>query len=111
MGTLGRRFIAWRRSVMFLVVVLATAFGLLPSMAQASSSGEVAALLHEIRSLSERALAAANAASEAATIAEVKAGADSVYRIMWGIPSGLAEDGANGAEVAHGWKERWQTDE
>ena len=61
--------------------------------------------------MADQALTAAESAASAGTVAEVKRGADEVYLLMWGISSGLAEPGATGAVVSHGWKERWQTDE
>lgn len=76
-----------------------------------ASPDEIAALLNEIQVLSAEALAAAETAASAATVDEVKRAADAVYQRMWGLSSGLAEPGATGAEAAHGWKERWQTDE
>lgn len=72
------------------------------------SRSEASALLLEMGRLAEQALAASRAAEQASSVAGVKAGADSVLRVVWGLPSGRgAGEGADEIR-APGWKERWQ---
>lgn len=66
--------------------------------------------LQVIEQLAERALTASKAAETAETVEDVKAHADEVYQTVWGVSSGLADAGATGAEMVHGWKTRWQVD-
>lgn len=61
-----------------------------------------------MQNLAEKALAASKQAQEAGSVADVKRYSDEVFATIWGIPSGLAEESAHGAENAHGWKTRWQ---
>lgn len=71
------------------------------------STTEAAALLREMRQLTEQALAASRGAEQGAGVADVKAAAGQVLTAVWGIPAGVSGEGA--AEVAvPGWKERWQ---
>jgi hypothetical protein len=71
------------------------------------SPADAGALLREMRDLTQQALTASRAAEQAATVAEVKAGADRVFQLIWGMPSGMASGGA--AEAPYpGWKEQWQ---
>ena len=90
-----------------LIVLLAWAGGT-PTAAQ---SGDAAGYLTEIEQLTVQALESAERGASAESIADVKAAADAVYEALWGMPSGLGTPGATGAVAAHGWKERWQTDE
>ena len=64
--------------------------------------------LQELDRLLQEARAHSTAASEAATIDEVRHHADGVFVTIWGQPSGLA-DRMGGAAAMHGWKTRWQT--
>jgi len=97
------------RSARGLAFVLAGLLFLPGSPVRAQSPGEadVAPLLEEIVARAETALDASRAAEEAASVAAVKASADTVVRAVWGLSSGLTE-GA-GASDLHGWKTRWQT--
>jgi hypothetical protein len=70
------------------------------------SNREAGQLLQEMRQLTEQALAASRAAQQAATVEEVKAGADRVFQAVWGMPSGMLEGNAEARQ--HGWKEKWQ---
>jgi hypothetical protein len=75
---------------------------------QSLSTAEARALLGEMQQLTEQALAASRAAEQAASVADVKAGADRVLRVVWGSATARgAGDGAAEIEVP-GWKERWQ---
>jgi hypothetical protein len=67
----------------------------------------VGPLLEEIVARAEAALEASRAAEQASSVAAVKASADTVFRAVWGLSSGLTE--ADGASALHGWKTRWQT--
>lgn len=96
-----------RLALVFVFLILSAAILARPAAAQ----GEIATLLGEIGEMTDQALAAAERGASGATIADVKQSADEVYRLMWGISSGLADPGASGAVATHGWKERWQTDE
>ncbi len=78
--------------------------------AHAQQGPSPGALLDQIHRLSEQALEASRAAEQAATVADVKRGADAVFAAIWGQPSGLAADGAWGEAEQHGWKVRWQVD-
>lgn len=72
------------------------------------SNAEVRALLGEMQQLAQQALAASRAAEQASSVAEVKAGADRVLEVVWGVPSRYAA-GEGADEIrTHGWKERWQ---
>lgn len=71
------------------------------------SDAEVGALLREMQAMTQEALAASRAAERASSVGEVKAGADRVFRSIWGLPSGI--DGDETVEVPeHGWKTHWQ---
>ena len=78
--------------------------------ARARAEQEIADHLQAIQQLTEGALEASRAAAQAASVAEVKQHADHVFAAVWGVLSGLAEDGASGAAQTHGWKTRWQVD-
>lgn len=69
---------------------------------------EVGSYLTEIQELAQHALEASHNAEDASTIADIKRHADEVFTTVWGIPSGLADEAARGAQQAHGWKTRWQ---
>ena len=71
---------------------------------------EVGHYLQEIVQLTEEALEASRQAEEAESVADVKRLSDQVFEAVWGVPSGLAEEGASGAAHMHGWRTRWQTD-
>ena len=71
------------------------------------AQNNISAHLQAIDQLSQEALEASRAAESAATVAEVKAGADAVFATVWGLPSGLTSD-HRGAAAIHGWKSRWQ---
>jgi hypothetical protein len=71
------------------------------------SPAEAGALLLEMHAMAQEALAASRAAERASTVAEVKAGADRVFRSIWGLPSGISGD-ATGEVPEHGWKTHWQ---
>lgn len=73
-----------------------------------AANDRAATLLQEIEQLTGEALAASRAAQSAATVEAVKQQADAVYRIIWGIPSGLATADASGEARVLGWKEQWQ---
>ena len=74
-----------------------------------SAEADVSATLQEIRQMSEQALRASQAAEKAETVGAVKRHADRVFALVWGTPSGLADEKARGAANVHGWKTRWQT--
>ena len=99
-----------RPFLLSLVLLPLLAVGLLapPAAAQTSAAEEVS-LLREIVTRTETAHDVSRAAETAATVAEVKAAADSVFEAVWGRPSGLADGDAHGASAQHGWKTRWQT--
>ncbi|PQJ33288.1 hypothetical protein BSZ35_00555 [Salinibacter sp. 10B] len=103
-----------RRTLPFLLFVLA-GLGLLfvpPSLqAQTPSGDEVGPLLRDIVNRTEAALQVSKTAEEAQSVADVKAAADSVFRAVWGISSGIAPTEAKGGVAHHGWKVRWQTTE
>ncbi len=89
----------------FLVAaVLALSLAGRPAAAQ-SSDEEVGSYLQEIVQLTEQALEASRAAERAQTVGDVNA----VFEAVWGLPSGLAAEGARGAANQHGWQTRWQT--
>lgn len=97
-----------------LLLVLVSASLLLssqPLRAQSPSSEEVGPLLRDIVDRTEAALQASQTAEEASSVADVKAAADSVFRAVWGVSSGIASSGETGAVTQHGWKTRWQTTE
>lgn len=77
--------------------------------AQSPSAEDIGPLLRDIVDRTEGALQASISAGEASSVAGVKAAADSVFRAVWGVPSGSAETGETGAVSQHGWKTRWQT--
>ena len=79
--------------------------------AQSPSDEDVGPLLREIVDRTEGALQASTSAEEASSVADVKAAADSVFRAVWGVPSGISATDASGAVAQHGWKTRWQTTE
>lgn len=93
-----------------LAVALIACVGLWTGQARAQDSDEIAQYLTSIHDLAEEAHAASRAAEEAGSVAELKRHVDEVFAAIWGIPSGLAEEGAYGAAAAHGWKTRWQAD-
>lgn len=82
-----------------------------PATAQedAPSEEEVGPLLQTMTNRAETALDASASAEEAESVADVKAAADTVFRVVWGTSSGLEETNAVGASDQHGWKTRWQT--
>ena len=81
-----------------------------PSSSETSSpEAEISTYLQQIRQMSQEALKASRAAENAETVGAVKQHADEVFALIWGMPSGLADESARGAEHAHGWKTRWQT--
>ncbi len=77
--------------IVSLVVLVSCLTGL---EARAQAEQEVADHLQAIQQLTEDALNAIRAAAQAASIAEVKQQADHVFAAVWGVPSGLAQDGA-----------------
>ena len=103
---------AWRPGGGWLLPLLLLTIASPASSARAAGpADEIARYLQEIDALTSEALAAAEVAASGESIEAVKAGADAVYRAMWGISSGLLDPGADPALQTHGWKERWQTDE
>ena len=60
-------------------------------------------MLQEAVTLSEQ-------AASASDVAGVKAKADEVFALVWGMPSGKEAGDATGAVSIHGWKTRWQVD-
>lgn len=72
------------------------------------SDAEAMALLGEMRSMTEQALAVTRAAEQAASVAEVKSAANRVFELAWGQPSGVAPTDPTGAVTSLGWKEHWQ---
>lgn len=93
-----------------LTVVLATGLSLSTQQALAQDQDEIAQYLTAIQEMTESARLSSQRAQEAETVAEVKDHVDDVFADVWGMTSGLAEDGAWGAAAAHGWKTRWQAD-
>jgi len=89
-----------------LLIVLAASLTGVEARAQA----DIARHLQAIKQLTDEALTASRAAAQAGSVAEVKQQADKVFTAVWGVPSGLAEEDTYGAEKAHGWKTRWQSD-
>jgi hypothetical protein len=71
------------------------------------SRAEARALLGEMQQITEQALAASRAAEQAATVAEVKSGAEKVLAAVWGSAAARGGEGQNEIKVP-GWKERWQ---
>ena len=76
--------------------------------ARAQQSGDVGGYILQMHDLAQQALASSRAAEEAASVADVKRRTDEVFAAVWGVPSGLVGESAQGAEYAHGWKTRWQ---
>lgn len=76
--------------------------------AMQASAQDVGPMLAEIQDLANGALEAARRAAEAPDVETAKAHADRVFEAVWGVPSGLAEEGAEGAAPMHGWMTRWQ---
>ena len=74
----------------------------------AQPADDIGSYLLEIRELAQHALEASRSAENAPTVADIKHHADEVFTTVWGIPSGLADESARGAEQAHSWKTRWQ---
>jgi hypothetical protein len=72
------------------------------------SRADARALLGEMRELTEQALATSRAAEQAASVADVKAGADRVLQTVWGAASGRGTGEAAAEVNVPGWKERWQ---
>lgn len=75
----------------------------------AHAQDDIGAHLQAMYDLSEEALAASQAAERARSVDDVKAQADKVFSIFWGMPSGIGD--GTGAVAVHGWKVRWQTNE
>ncbi len=100
-GTFSRAYLA------VFVFTLAMYFAF-PAQSAAQQREDVGDYLAQMQHLAERALAAARQAEQAPSVAEVKLLSDDVFAAVWGIPSGLAEESARGAEKAHGWKTSWQ---
>jgi hypothetical protein len=72
------------------------------------STAEARALLGEMQQLTEQALAASRAAEQAASVADVRTGADRVLQLVWGSATSRGE-GTGATEInVPGWKERWQ---
>lgn len=71
------------------------------------SDAEGAALLQEMSSMVEQALAASRAAEQAGSVAEVKAAAAQVSQMVWGVPATVPAEGVEPVGSL-GWKERWQ---
>jgi hypothetical protein len=72
------------------------------------STAEARALLGEMQQLTEQALAASRAAEQAASVADVRSGADRVLQLVWGSATSRGE-GTGATEInVPGWKERWQ---
>ena len=90
--------------------MFSTAPLLTAAQAQPVTNEEVGQYLQEIVRLTEEALEASRQAEEAESVAEVKRFSDEVFEAIWGVPSGLAEEGTSGAAHMHGWRTRWQTD-
>jgi hypothetical protein len=80
---------------------------MIPSPVRAQSA-DVGTYLIEMRELTERALSASRDAETAASVGAVKEHADEVFASIWGVSSGIVDEGASGAENTHGWKTRWQ---
>lgn len=74
-----------------------------PSLSDSHSTGRH---ISAIEALANSAHEAANAAVNAASVADVKEQADLVYTYVWGQSSGLPQ--RSGAAVVPGWKTRWQ---
>lgn len=95
-----------------LALFLSWGFASQPAYGQQPSEvgpSEVGPYLQEVVQLAEEALAASREAERAETVAGVKAGAETTFQAVWGLPSGLSEGRAGGASNQHGWKTRWQT--
>lgn len=73
-----------------------------------AQSSKIGTYLNEIRELAQQALEASRKAETAPDLPQLKMHADAVFRTVWGLPSGLADPRARGAEQVHGWKTRWQ---
>lgn len=71
---------------------------------------DLSAHLTLLGEMAQQAIAASQAAEQAATVADVKAQADRVFALIWGTPSGITVGTLWGGAHAHGWKTRWQVD-
>lgn len=100
-----RRMVGWPRALAVAAFALPLA---LPAQTHAQEHNELGTYLTQMQELAEEALASSRQAEQASSIADVKRHADAVFAAVWGMPSGLAEESAAGAEHAHGWKTRWQ---
>jgi hypothetical protein len=89
------------------LAALAIPFGPAAAQDTAQDAG-LSAALQAMQQDTESALEASRQAEQARTVADVKSGADAVFAFIWGLPSGLAAEDAEGAEQAHGWKTQWQ---
>ena len=99
-----------RFSAVLILALLGASALTSPAEAQPAAD-EVVPLLGEMTDQVEAALTVSQDAEEASSVAEVKAAADSVFRTVWGVPSGQASINSHGAVAKHGWKTRWQTTE
>lgn len=100
-----------RQAIVCLAIACTFYLAALPGAANAQRNDrEIANHLGAIKALTEQALEASRQAAQATSITELRRYTDNVYETVWGMPSGLANEGATGAATSHGWKTRWQTD-
>lgn len=93
-----------------LIALLTITFGVLAEDARAQDPDAIAQHLTAIQEMAEGAHQASQAAENAESVTELKEHVDEVFQSVWGLSSGLAEEGAWGAVPEHGWKTRWQAD-
>lgn len=95
------------KNFLYGIVLMALGLPIGQALGQAQRAG-IATHLEALQEEAERALQAARSAERARSVADVKAGADAVFALIWGLPSGLSAEDAEGAARMHGWKTRWQ---
>ena len=67
-------------------------------------------LLVEVGQLLEEIIQTSDAAISANSVEDIKAHAERVFELVWGVPSGWDGDQGQLSVAYHGWKTRWQVD-
>jgi len=79
-------------------------------MQHARAQAEISQYLTEIQDMARKVLDLSEEAANASDVEGVKAGANQVFELVWGVASGKSEGNAAGPVNIHGWKIRWQVD-
>jgi hypothetical protein len=108
MGARSRLVVAGSRILCCLLLLIGSGFSL-QARAQ-DTHAEIVKQLKAINQLTLEALEASRRAEAASSVADVKTQTETVFEAVWGMPSGLVDEKARGAENVHGWKTRWQVD-